>query len=107
MRPTGTGWVPPTAVDTLEYLHAGDTAIVSMQYSYVPSWLTILVEPNRSIDAAQTLFDAIYAGGFVLDKSPRMPAFGDLLEPAQIRALVTHIRTLCQCAQPPWAGGSS
>jgi uncharacterized membrane protein len=58
--PTGTGWLEPGAVDTLEYLHAGDTAIVSMQYSYLPSWLTILVDPNRSIDAAQTLFDTIY-----------------------------------------------
>jgi len=58
--PTGTGWLQPGAVDTLEYLHAGDTAIVSMQYSYLPSWLTILVEPDRSIEAAQTLFDAIY-----------------------------------------------
>ncbi len=27
--PTGTGWLDPGAVDTLEYLHAGDTAIVS------------------------------------------------------------------------------
>jgi len=58
--PTGTGWLDPGAVDTLEYLHAGDTAIVSMQYSYLPSWLTILVDPNRSRGAAELLFDAIY-----------------------------------------------
>jgi len=32
--PTGTGWLDPGATDTLEYLHGGDTAIVSMQYSY-------------------------------------------------------------------------
>lgn len=58
--PTGTGWLDPNAVDTLEYLHAGDTAIVSMQYSYLPSWLTIMVDPNRSRDAAHILFDEIY-----------------------------------------------
>ena len=52
-----------------------------------------------------TLFDGIYAGGFVLDKSPLMPAFGDLLDPGQIRALVGHIRSLCECRQPAWAGG--
>jgi uncharacterized membrane protein len=39
--PTGTGWLDPGAVDTVEYLHAGDTAIVSMQYSHLPSWITI------------------------------------------------------------------
>ena len=58
--PTGTGWLDPGAVDTLEFLHAGDTAIVSMQYSYLPSWITILVDPNRSKDAARSLFDEIY-----------------------------------------------
>src|SRR5690606_31242317 len=36
--PTGTGWLDPAAVDTVEYMHNGDTAIVSMQYSYLPSW---------------------------------------------------------------------
>jgi len=51
-----------------------------------------------------TLYDAIAAGGFVLDKSNRMPAFGRMLDDAQIRALVDHIRTLCDCTQPAWAG---
>jgi uncharacterized membrane protein len=58
--PTGTGWLDPGAVDTIEYLHAGDTAIVTMQYSYLPSWLTILVDPERSIQSARILFDEIY-----------------------------------------------
>lgn len=51
-----------------------------------------------------TLFDAIFAGGFVLDGSGRMPPFGQLLTPTQIRALVSHIRVLCGCTQPEWAG---
>ncbi|MDX1645601.1 MAG: cytochrome c [Longimicrobiales bacterium] len=51
-----------------------------------------------------TLFDGIAAGGFVLDKSTRMPAFGEMLSPAQMRALVTHIRALCDCREPAWAG---
>ena len=32
--PTGTGWIDPAAVDPLEIMHRGDTAIVGMQYSY-------------------------------------------------------------------------
>jgi uncharacterized membrane protein len=59
--PTGTGWLDPSAVDTLEYLHAGDTAIVSIQYSYLPSWITILVDPSRSRESATALFDTVYA----------------------------------------------
>jgi uncharacterized membrane protein len=58
--PTGTGWLDPAAVDTVEYLHNGDTAIVSIQYSYLPSWITILVDPYRSRDSAQALFDVVY-----------------------------------------------
>jgi uncharacterized membrane protein len=58
--PTGTGWLDPGAVDTLEFLHAGDCAIVSTQYSYLPSWLTIAVDPRRSIESADALFDVVY-----------------------------------------------
>ncbi len=69
--PTGTGWLDPSAVDTLEYLHAGDTAIVSMQYSYLPSWLTILVDPHRSQEAARALFRAIYGHWTTLPRDER------------------------------------
>lgn len=58
--PTGTGWLDPGAVDTVEYLHGGDTAIVSIQYSYLPSWITILVDPKRSIESAAYLFEAVH-----------------------------------------------
>ena len=51
-----------------------------------------------------TLYDGIAAGGFVLKRSPLMPAFGELLAPGQIRALLAHIRTLCSCEQPAGAG---
>jgi uncharacterized membrane protein len=58
--PTGTGWLDPGGVDPVEYLHKGDTAMVTMQYSYLPSWLTILVDPTRSRESARVLFDEIY-----------------------------------------------
>lgn len=69
--PTGTGWLDPSAVDTLEYLHGGDTAIVSTQYSYLPSWITILVDPERSIDSATALFNEIYGHWKTLPPSSR------------------------------------
>lgn len=58
--PTGTGWLDEGAVDSIEYMHRGDTAIVSMQYSYLPSWITILIDPHRSRESAQALFAAVY-----------------------------------------------
>ncbi len=69
--PTGTGWLDPSAVNTLEYLHGGDTAIVSMQYSYLPSWITIMVDPRRSIESADALFDEIYSYWKTLPKDSR------------------------------------
>lgn len=54
----------------------------------------------RSDDA---LFDTIEAGGAIMNRSHRMPAFGGSLNTAQIRALVTYIRTLCKCQGPAWS----
>ncbi len=54
-----------------------------------------------------TLFDGIYSGGYILGKSPFMPAFGQSLAPEEIRDLVSHMRTLCQCRQPPWASDNA
>jgi mono/diheme cytochrome c family protein len=51
------------------------------------------------------LFDVIAGGGRVLGKSPFMPAWGDMLSPAQIRLLVTYVRGLCQCEGPAWSRG--
>ncbi|MEV7534241.1 alpha/beta-hydrolase N-terminal domain-containing protein [Streptomyces hydrogenans] len=41
---TGSGWVDPAAVDSFEYLTGGDTASVALQYSYLPSWMSYLVD---------------------------------------------------------------
>ena len=50
-----------------------------------------------------TLFDGIHAGAYVLDGSPRMPPFGEMLSAGQIRALVGYIRELCSCQGPDWS----
>ena len=52
-----------------------------------------------------SLFDTIASGGAVMNRSPRMPAFGATLSAAEIRALVRHIRALCRCEGPPWSRG--
>ena len=76
--PTGTGWLDPGAVQPLPYLHDGDLAIVSMQYSYLPSWLTLMVDPSRSSQASRALFQAIFSHWRTLpkDQRPRLYLFG-------------------------------
>ncbi len=58
---TGRGWVNPRAVDSLEAMYGGDTAVVAMQYSYLPSWLSFLVDRTRAEEAGRLLFDAVSA----------------------------------------------
>lgn len=58
--PTGTGWLNSQSVDALEYMHGGDTAIVAQQYSYLPSWISFLVDKQRAQDAGRALYDAVY-----------------------------------------------
>lgn len=60
VMPVGTGWVDRAAIDTLEYLHGGDVATVAVQYSYLTSWLSLLVEPDYGTETAQALFQVVY-----------------------------------------------
>jgi uncharacterized membrane protein len=57
---TGSGWIDPASADTFEYLSDGDSAIVSMQYSYLPSWLSYLVDQRKAREAGRDLFDVVY-----------------------------------------------
>jgi uncharacterized membrane protein len=56
---TGTGWLDPKVVDSIEYMYQGDTAIVSQQYSYLPSWISFLVDQERAREAGRVLYDAV------------------------------------------------
>ncbi len=57
---TGSGWVDPALVDTFEYLTGGDCATVAIQYSYLPSWISYLVDQSKALAAGRALFDAAY-----------------------------------------------
>jgi mono/diheme cytochrome c family protein len=50
-----------------------------------------------------SLYDTIAGGGAIMNRSPRMPAFGATLTASEIRSLVRHIRTLCRCEGPAWS----
>lgn len=56
---TGTGWINRANPETLEYMYNGDTAMVSMQYSMLPSWLSFLVDQERARQAGVALYEAI------------------------------------------------
>ncbi|NNF27896.1 MAG: c-type cytochrome [Gemmatimonadetes bacterium] len=71
---------------------------------YLPVVPTVHADGEAmSLRPDDTLYDGIHAGGWILGKSHRMPAFGGSLSPTQIRSLVLYIRQLCSCEGPAWS----
>ncbi|MFI2668448.1 alpha/beta hydrolase [Streptomyces albidoflavus] len=78
---TGTGWVNANVVEPLEYMHDGNTATVALQYSYLPSWLSFLVDKEKAAHATRELVDAVRARWAALppDERPRLVVTGESL----------------------------
>jgi len=75
---TGTGWLEPQAIDSLEYLHGGDTAMVAAQYSVSPSWVSAIFHPEQSLAGTQALYNAVHAWWATLpvDHRPQLVVYG-------------------------------
>lgn len=78
---TGTGWINEAEASALEYMYNGNTAIISMQYSFLPSWLSFLVDKENARQAGQALFEAVDAliREMPRDKRPKLVVFGESL----------------------------
>ena len=78
---TGSGWIDPKAANALEYATHGDVAIVSMQYSYLPSFMSYLVDRSRSATNAEQLITALRVelDGLSGDQRPELYVFGESL----------------------------
>ncbi|GHC63268.1 alpha/beta hydrolase [Neogemmobacter tilapiae] len=76
--PTGTGWVDPAGMAPVEFLAGGDIASVSVQYSYLPSWLSLFVEPEYGAETAKAVFQAVHGHWHSLppDQRPALYLFG-------------------------------
>lgn len=86
--PTGTGWMIPEATAALEHLHRGDTAIVAMQYSFLPSLVGVFLDAGLANEAGHALFDAVHARWSALpaERRPKLILFGKSLGTAGVEA---------------------
>ena len=59
-------------------IYRGDDAIVSMQYSFLPSWISTLVDKDKAQDAGRILYDTVYDRWTQLPEGdrPKLVAFG-------------------------------
>jgi uncharacterized membrane protein len=78
---TGTGWINEAEATALEYEYNGNTAIVTMQYSFLPSWLSFLVDKENARHAGQALFEAVDKLVRQLPETqrPKLVVFGESL----------------------------
>ncbi|CAM5379110.1 Membrane protein OS=Corynebacterium variabile OX=1727 GN=CVA01_04940 PE=4 SV=1 [Corynebacterium variabile] len=93
---TGSGWINQATVDSLEYMYNGNIATVSMQYSYLPSWLSFLVDSERARQAGVYLFEAVDAKIRELpeNRRPKIVVFGESLGSFGAEAAFGTIPTL-------------
>ncbi|WOX05493.1 alpha/beta hydrolase [Microbulbifer pacificus] len=78
ITPTGTGWVDPGAINSIEYLLGGDVASVAAQYSYLPSPIALMTEDAYGRETAQALFQTVYGHWNTLPREtrPKLYLFG-------------------------------
>ena len=78
---TGTGWVDPYFSSAFEYMNNGDTATVATQYSFLPSWISFLVDLDKASANGKALVDAVVAKWSTLptDRRPRLVVYGESL----------------------------
>jgi uncharacterized membrane protein len=72
---TGTGWIEPQTANALEYEWNGDSAIVGIQYSYLPSWISTLVDVDKAREAGQAIWAAVYDKVQALPEADRPKLF--------------------------------
>ena len=90
---TGTGFLEPNAMISLEYVHAGDVATVGVQYSYLPSWISILADQEKVKETSRVVFDTIHGYWSELpeDDRPRIYIYGLSLGSFGVESILTSI----------------
>jgi uncharacterized membrane protein len=88
---TGTGWLDPNSVDTIEYIYNGNVAIGGLQYSYLPSWISLLADQQAVKDTSLAQFRAVhdYWSALPEDTRPDLYLFGLSLGSFGVEAILT------------------
>jgi uncharacterized membrane protein len=78
---TGTGWINPVAARSIETMYNGDTALVGVQYSYLPSWISFMADREKSVEAGRVLIDTVHQRWSRLpaDHRPKLVLYGESL----------------------------
>lgn len=100
--PTGTGWLDPESQRALEFLTRGDVATVALQYSYLTSWIALLVDPDYGVDSARALFSEVYGYWRNLPRETRPKLYLHGLSLGALNSSLSH--ELFQVIENPYDG---
>ena len=90
---TGMGFLDRHGTDPLEYLWNGDTAIAGVQYSYLPSWISLLADQEAVVDTSRTVFETVRQYWATLPEAerPRLYLYGLSLGSMGVESVLTSV----------------
>jgi uncharacterized membrane protein len=68
---TGTGFLDPNGVDPVDFVTNGDDAIAGVQYSYLPSWISLLADQAAVQETSQVVFRTVHSYWTTLPEASR------------------------------------
>ncbi|APB00659.1 alpha/beta-hydrolase family protein [Nocardia seriolae] len=77
--PTGSGWIDSDAAKGLDARFGGDVALVGLQYSDAPSWVTFMFGRNAAEESARALFRPVEQRISTLPDPPKLFIYGQSL----------------------------
>ncbi len=93
---TGTGYLDRNGTDPLEYLWNGDTAIAGVQYSYLPSWISLLADQEAVQQTSQAVFTTVHRYWSTLPETsrPKLYLYGLSLGSYGVESILGSINLL-------------
>ncbi len=90
---TGMGYLDHRGTDPLEYLWNGDTAIAGVQYSYLPSWISLLADQEAAMATSRTVFETVHAHWETLpeESRPALYLYGLSLGSGGVESVLTSV----------------
>ncbi|WP_291378685.1 alpha/beta-hydrolase family protein [Demequina sp.] len=88
---TGTGFIDPLGVDPFDFIFNGDVAIAGAQYSYLPSWISLLADQAITKDTSLVMFSTVHEYWSTLpeDHRPRLFLYGLSLGSYGVESVLT------------------
>ncbi len=93
---TGTGFLDQNGTDPLEFLWNGDTAIAGVQYSYLPSWISLLADQDAVRETSRVVFDTIHQYWSTLPEAsrPKLYLYGLSLGSFGVESILSSINVI-------------